>query len=126
MLDKEKYEKAFSEPPKAESAPRRRRRRGPSKKTRAIVSILVILLVMYLLYLIGAGLVSLFTSDKGEKEAVLDPVTTLQIRLDELTIENKTLSDENKELKAIIDEYSKKYGALSPASALDDTTTFSE
>lgn len=104
-----------STPLAAEHARRRRKRkRGPSRAVRYFAAILVIILVFFVAYSIGSWLIknALTPNTPDEDEVSDDPVITLQKRLDELTNENKLLSEEIKELQSKIDRYNTLYGPL--------------
>lgn len=86
---------------------RRRKRRRPSKAMRYFAAILVIILVFFVAYSVGSWIIKNVSSsnDANTENETEDPVTTLQKRLDELTNENKMLTEEIKELQSKVDKY---------------------
>ena len=90
---------------------RRRKRKRPSKAMRYFAAILVIILVFFVAYSVGSWIIKNVSSsnDTNTENETEDPVTTLQKRLDELTNENKMLTEEIKELQSKVDKYNALY-----------------
>lgn len=97
---------------------RRRKRRRPSKAMRYFAAILVIILVFFVAYSVGSWIIKNVSSsnDANTEKETEDPVTTLQKRLDELTNENKMLTEEIKELQSKVDKYNALYGPIGSSS----------
>lgn len=81
---------------------------------RYFAAILVIILVFFVAYSVGSWIIKNVSSsnDANTEKETEDPVTTLQKRLDELTNENKMLTEEIKELQSKIDKYNALYGPI--------------
>ncbi len=96
---------------------RRRRKRRPSRAMRYFAAILVIILTFFVAYSIMSWIIENNSSNPaGESDSVTDdPVTNLQKRLDELSSENKLLTEEVRELQSQIDRYNAAYGPLDSA-----------
>ena len=97
---------------------RRRKRKRPSKAMRYFAAILVIILVFFVAYSVGSWIIKNISSsnDANTENETEDPVTTLQKRLDELTNENKMLTEEIKELQSKVDKYNALYGPIDSSS----------
>ena len=103
---------------------RRRRKKRPSKAVRYFAAIPVIILVFFVAYSVGSWIIKNVSSapeDNVNAESD-DPVTTLQKRLDELTNENKMLTEEIRELQGKIDKYNALYGPLDSAGSTDTSS----
>ena len=98
---------------------RRRKKRRPSKAMRYFAAILVIILVFFVAYSVGSWIIKNVSSsnDADTENETEDPVTTLQKRLDELTNENKMLTEEIKELQSKVDKYNALYGPIDSSSS---------
>lgn len=85
---------------------------------RYFAAILVIILVFFVAYSVGSWIIKNVSSsnDANTENETEDPVTTLQKRLDELTNENKMLTEEIKELQSKIDKYNALYGPIDSSS----------
>ena len=85
---------------------------------RYFAAILVIILVFFVAYSVGSWIIKNFSSsnDANTENETEDPVTTLQKRLDELTNENKMLTEEIKELQSKVDKYNALYGPIDSSS----------
>lgn len=85
---------------------------------RYFAAILVIILVFFVAYSVGSWIIKNVSSsnDANTDNETEDPVTTLQKRLDELTNENKMLTEEIKELQSKIDKYNALYGPIDSSS----------
>ena len=103
---------------------RRRRKRRPSKAMRYFAAILVIILVFFIAYSVGSWIIKNVSSAPEDKRGTEtdDPVTTLQKRLDELTSENKMLSEEIRELQSKVDKYNALYGPIDSSSGNNQDT----
>lgn len=101
---------------------RRRKRKRPSKAMRYFAAILVIILVFFVAYSIGSWIIKNVSSqsDAGTENEAEDPVTTLQKRLDELTSENRMLTEEIRELQGKVDKYNALYGPIESSSQQSD------
>lgn len=96
---------------------RRKRKRRPSRAMRCFAAILVIILTFFVAYSVMSWIIENNSANPGSESenAVDDPVTNLQKRLDELSSENKLLTEEIRELQSQVDRYNAIYGPLDSA-----------
>ena len=90
---------------------------------RYFAAILVIILVFFVAYSVGSWIIKNVSSAPSDNQGAEtdDPVTALQKRLDELTSENKMLTEEIRELQSKVDKYNALYGPIDSSTGGSDT-----